>query len=109
MNETSKQRIEFIDLAKGLCILLVVSWHVDTNDLLYCNDTIERFFKAFRMPLYFILSGVFLSIKGNYFNFFQKKINKIIIPFIHCCPEKFYHKVGCSTEPASGTQTGVVG
>ena len=27
----------------------------------------------------------------------------------HCCPEKFYHKVGCSTEPASGTQTGVVG
>ena len=28
---------------------------------------------------------------------------------IHCCPEKFYHKVGCSTEPASGTLTGVVG
>lgn len=82
MNETSKQRIEFIDLAKGLCILLVVSWHVDTNNLLYCNDTIENFFKAFRMPLYFILSGVFLSIKGIYFNFFQKKINKIIIPFI---------------------------
>ena len=27
----------------------------------------------------------------------------------HCCPEKFYHKVGCSTEPASGTLTGVVG
>ena len=27
----------------------------------------------------------------------------------HCCPEKFCHKVGCSTEPASGTQTGVVG
>ena len=28
---------------------------------------------------------------------------------LHCCPEKSYHKVGCSTEPASGTQTGVVG
>ena len=27
----------------------------------------------------------------------------------HCCPEKFYHKVGCSTESASGTLTGVVG
>ena len=27
----------------------------------------------------------------------------------HCRPEKFYHKVGCSTEPASGTLTGVVG
>ena len=32
-----------------------------------------------------------------------------VIVLIHCCPEKFYHKVGCSTEPASGTLTGVVG
>ena len=82
MVEQTKQRIEFIDLAKGLCILLVVSWHVDTNDLLYCNENIEKFFKAFRMPLYYVLSGIFLSIKGDYFMFFQKKINKIIVPFI---------------------------
>ena len=27
----------------------------------------------------------------------------------HCCPEKFYHKVSCSTELASGTLTGSVG
>ena len=31
------------------------------------------------------------------------------IKWFHYCPEKFYHKVGCSTEPASGTLTGVVG
>ena len=27
----------------------------------------------------------------------------------HCCPEKFYHNVSCSTEPASGTITGPIG
>ena len=37
----------------------------------------------------------------------QNKI--VLILSAHCCPEKFYHKVGCSTEPASGTLTGVVG
>lgn len=42
----------------------------------------------------------------------QHKIAEILQSIdkqIHCCPEKFYHKVGCSTEPASGTLTGVVG
>ena len=28
---------------------------------------------------------------------------------LHCCPEKFYHKVSCTTEPVSGTLTGTVG
>ena len=36
-------------------------------------------------------------------------IHKVISKTNHCCPEKFYHKVGCSTEPVSGTLTGVVG
>ena len=40
--------------------------------------------------------------------FFHIEPNNAIIND-HCCPEKFYHKVGCSTEPASGTLTGVVG
>ena len=37
------------------------------------------------------------------------KYYDFILASDHCCPEKFYHKVGCSTEPASGTLTGVVG
>ena len=27
----------------------------------------------------------------------------------HCCPEKFYHKVSCLTEPSSGTSMGTSG
>lgn len=53
-----KKRIEFIDLAKGICILLVVQIHV-------YGDTSYTFFNAmtiFRMPLYFFLSGIFLKL-----------------------------------------------
>jgi hypothetical protein len=28
---------------------------------------------------------------------------------VHCCPEKFYHKVSCSKVSASGTHAGAVG
>ena len=41
--------------------------------------------------------------------YFKKKCAHCGNEFYHCCPEKFYHKVGCSTEPASGTLAGVVG
>ncbi len=44
-------------------------------------------------------------IRTTLFIFLRIHKNKIY----HCCPEKFYHKVGCSTEAASGTLTGVVG
>lgn len=72
----SKPRIEFIDLAKGLCIFLVVVYHTE----------IIRFdipgLKALRMPLYFILSGLFFKTYGGIIQHTIKKINKILIPFI---------------------------
>lgn len=37
--------------------------------------------KAIRMPLYFILSGLFFKDYGGFYNFIIKKTNKILIPF----------------------------
>lgn len=73
-----KKRIEFIDLAKGICILLVVQIHV-------YGDTSYTFFNAmtiFRMPLYFFLSGIFFKTYDCFFIFIRKKINRLIIPFV---------------------------
>lgn len=47
-----QQRIEFIDLAKGICIILVVLLHIVPS----ANIPELRFI---RIPLYFILSGLF--------------------------------------------------
>ncbi len=53
---TKKTRIEFIDLAKGVCILLVVIVHVIPE-----LDTPLEFLACLRMPLYFCLSGLFFK------------------------------------------------
>ncbi len=74
-NSTSgKPRIEFIDLAKGVCIIMVVVFHAGfAKDIPAIN--------AMRMPLYFILSGLFFKDYGGLVQLFYKKTNKILIPF----------------------------
>ena len=69
------QRIDFIDLAKGVCIFLVVIGH--------CGVPINiPGFEIVRMPLYFILSGLFFKDYGGIKPLTIKKINKILIPFL---------------------------
>lgn len=68
-----KKRIKFIDLAKGVCITLVVlhHCHIEIPYLIYI-----------RMPLYFILSGLFFKLYAGFFDFVKRKTNKILIPFL---------------------------
>ncbi len=73
------KRIEYIDLAKGICISLVVLWHV-LRDLAENIDFIQIMF-FFRMPLYFILSGMFFKTYNDFISFTKKKINKLVIPY----------------------------
>ena len=79
MEGNQSRRIDFVDLTKGVCIILVVMAHVggafeqlDTNSMLSC----------FRMPLYFFISGVFFKSYEGLLGFILRKINKLIIPFL---------------------------
>lgn len=69
------KRIEFIDLAKGICILLVVLLHSGIEFFNLPNLV------ALRMPLYFFLSGLFFK-PYLISEFFIKKTNNILIPFL---------------------------
>ena len=77
---TEKPRYAFVDLAKGLCIMLVVwhhvasTWGLDTYPLKLPLST-------FRMPLYFFLSGLFFKSYAGFFDFCLRKVNKLLIPF----------------------------
>lgn len=74
-----KQRIEYIDLAKGFCIILVVMVHISA---FYTYELpASDFFKAFRMPLYFFLSGCFFKAYEGFGGFLKRKVNKLLIPF----------------------------
>lgn len=74
-----KNRIEYIDLAKGICIILVVFNHIHkTFDAPYM---LADCFKMFRMPLYFFLSGLFFKKYEGLVGFIKRKTNKLLIPF----------------------------
>ncbi|MBQ0016785.1 MAG: hypothetical protein KBT04_07370 [Bacteroidales bacterium] len=53
-----QQRIDFIDLAKGVCILLVVLNHAQFLPY-HLSLNLSNACSAFRIPFYFFLSGLF--------------------------------------------------
>jgi len=84
MNETSpiaakKTRIEYIDLAKGMCIFLVVLFHLSSK--LHIQYPLGNYMILFRMPLYFFLSGCFFKPYEGFVDFMKRKVNKLVIPF----------------------------
>lgn len=76
----SKKRIEWVDTAKGICILFVVLNHIMLK--ISCENPLNDFLTSFRMPLYFFLSGVFFKAYSDFRIFIIKKINKQLIPFV---------------------------
>lgn len=91
-----KKRVEYIDIAKGIGILLVVAGHV------YEPEIIRQLIYAFHMPLFLVISGILL----NYTNACNKsllqnmksKFKGLIIPYIITeviCMVLFYIHNGC--------------
>lgn len=75
----SKKRICWVDNAKGIAIIMVVAGHVG-----FLPELLHNAIYAFHMPLFFILSGLFIdkSISETTFsNFFIKKVQTLMIPF----------------------------
>ena len=81
MGVQNTNRLEFIDLAKGLCIMLVVFQHV-TSTFGVSDYLFKSGLASFRMPLYFFLSGLFFKSYSGFLEFFEKKFNKLFIPFV---------------------------
>ncbi|MBO5950135.1 MAG: acyltransferase family protein [Fibrobacteraceae bacterium] len=81
MDNQKTNRLEFIDLAKGLCIMLVVFQHV-TSTFGVSDYPFKLGLASFRMPLYFFLSGLFFKSYSGFLEFLEKKFNKLFIPFV---------------------------
>jgi len=72
------KRIEYLDIAKGIGILLVVLGH---NDFEVISLFIQRLIYSFHMPLFFFLSGYFINSSAPFFDFFKKRFNALLKPF----------------------------
>ncbi len=79
MTDPRNRRIEFVDLTKGICIILVIMSHIGgAFDKLDSHSMLV----AFRMPLYFFISGLFFKSYEGFQGFALRKVNKLLIPFL---------------------------
>lgn len=74
------ERIKYFDLAKGLCITLVVLYHL--QGAYSVELPTDGYLSLVRMPLYFFLSGFFFKDYGGWAQLIVKKTNKLLVPFL---------------------------
>ena len=70
------KRIAEIDIAKGLCILLVVLGHGNFP------APITRFIYAFHVPFFFWVSGFMVNMSSTYTEFLVKRLKTLLVPFL---------------------------
>lgn len=73
-------RIAFIDLAKGICISIVMCFHIKgiiPNDCMLAPVA----FSACMLPPFYFLSGLFFKEESSFGVFMQKKVERLLIPF----------------------------
>lgn len=74
----NKARIEEFDIAKGISILCVILGHLGIYN-------VNRIVFTFHMPIFFLISGYFISTKNSFEEFLKKKFRGIIWPYGFTC------------------------
>ena len=72
--QSRAERLPWLDILKGIGVLLVVIGHV------YSNDTIYRWFYSFHMPLFFLAAGCVYREKSVLADV-KRRIQTILIPY----------------------------
>ena len=75
LNKDSK-RLMYLDIAKGIGIILVVIGHT--------SSSLTKYIYQFHMPLFFFISGFLFSKKKPVKNYVVKKIESLYIPYVLC-------------------------
>ena len=74
----STKRIEYIDIAKGIGILLVALGH---DDVSLFSPYLHKFIYSFHMPLFYFLSGYFFRPDISFWALFRKRFHSILKPY----------------------------
>ena len=69
-----KRRINYLDIAKGIGIILVVWAHA--------RGPLQSYIYQFHMPFFFIISGLLYSEKSSFKEYLWKKTKGLYIPFV---------------------------
>ncbi len=77
-----QQRIAYIDFMKCLCIMLIVMYHIDHEFFNYLAPNLNNALQAFRLPMYYFISGIFFKLYDGFADFTRRKVNNILVPFV---------------------------
>ena len=78
LDKNKSKRLPEFDIAKGIAILCVILGHLGIG-------SVNRVVFMFHMPLFFLISGYFLSTTDSFEQFKIKKFKQCIIPYMATC------------------------
>ncbi len=88
----SKERVHWIDIAKGLMIIGMILNHVPNYSMKMGYDIsqlrwflIGSFYGKFTMQTFFLLAGLTLNMNYNFRQFLWKNIKGLVIPYFFFC------------------------
>ena len=78
----TKERIQYIDLIKGFCIMLVVLNHSDVIASAFPDHGATTTLGLCRMPMFFFISGLFFRPYACFGDFATRKCCQLLIPYV---------------------------
>src|SRR5215208_2174678 len=73
------KRIGYLDVARGIGILLVVLGH---NDFGAISPFFQQVIYSFHIPLFFFLAGYFINTELSFFDYFKKRFHSVLKPYL---------------------------
>jgi fucose 4-O-acetylase-like acetyltransferase len=76
---SSVKRVDYVDIAKGIGIVLVVMGH---NDFALISPFAHKLIYSFHMPMFFFMSGMFFKPDVPFGSFLRNRFNRVLRPFV---------------------------
>lgn len=77
---TKSNRIDYLDIAKGIGILLVIIGHIP-----YVSEPVRQYIVTFHMPLFLIISGMLIchtwKEQEKITSFIKRKVRNLLLPY----------------------------
>ena len=72
------KRVGYVDIAKGIGIILVVMGH---NDFALISPFAHKLIYSFHMPMFFFMSGMFFKPDVPFWSFIRQRFHRLLKPF----------------------------
>lgn len=87
------KRIDYVDIAKGIGIVLVVMGH---NDFALISPFAHKLIYSFHMPMFFFMSGMFFKPDLPFWKYARHRFDRVLKPFLFMIVFIFFTSISFS-------------